>query len=126
MSGIGYETVRGLAVHGARVYIASRSKAKIEEAMSRLRHSTEEEVDLRSLVIDLQDLQSVCDAAQAFCEIETRLDILINNAGAWDPSSVLRLDECSSHEARLHLLLTRAISASASCSRTCSTSTAGT
>jgi NAD(P)-dependent dehydrogenase (short-subunit alcohol dehydrogenase family) len=39
------------------------------------------ELDLRFLQMDLQNLQSVKAAANSFRQRETRLDLLINNAG---------------------------------------------
>ncbi|KAI9730404.1 MAG: hypothetical protein M1834_005914 [Cirrosporium novae-zelandiae] len=80
-SGIGYATTCELAVRGARVYIASRSEARASEAIDKMRKSTKTSLDLHFLEIDLQDLKSVGRAAQSFRKIETRLDILINNAG---------------------------------------------
>lgn len=65
------------------MYIASRSKARVEDAISKMR--TQKGVqDVRFLKLDLQDLQGVKAAAAEFMEKESRLDILINNAGVGD------------------------------------------
>ncbi|KAL8764444.1 MAG: hypothetical protein Q9194_007084, partial [Teloschistes cf. exilis] len=80
-SGIGYETVFQLASHGARVYIAARSTQRINEAISRMKAATPTELDLHPLIMDLQSLTSVKEAAETYMQKESRLDILINNAG---------------------------------------------
>ena len=79
-AGVGLETTRQLALHGARVYIASRSEARVNEAISKMRQF-KSTVDVRFLKLDLQDLQSVKAAVTEFMQKESRLDILINNAG---------------------------------------------
>ena len=79
-SGIGYETVRALADHGAHVVMACRNKEKAREARDKL----EGELDrssLELLPLDLADLDSVRRAAETFLSAHARLDILINNAG---------------------------------------------
>ncbi len=79
-SGIGYETARALAAHGARVVLACRNADKGEDAVARIRAQHEAaEADFRRL--DLGDLSSVREFASAFGNDETRLDILANNAG---------------------------------------------
>ena len=80
-SGIGYETAYHLALAGARVYISSRSQARVDEAVKAMRERAGRELDLRFLQVDLQDLRSVKKAAEGFGEREGRLDVLLNNAG---------------------------------------------
>ncbi|KAK5988021.1 Equisetin cluster transcription factor eqxF [Cladobotryum mycophilum] len=81
-SGIGYETVKQLALRNARVYIASRSKERIEDAIQQMVRSVDgAKLDLHFLQLDLQDLKSVKAAPEKFIREEPRLDILINNAG---------------------------------------------
>ena len=84
-SGIGYETALQLALHGARVYIAARSKSRIINAIAQMKDSTRKTLDLESLDLDLGSLRSVDSAAKAFMKAESRLDILINNAGVCAP-----------------------------------------
>ena len=91
-SGIGYETSLQLALQGARVYIAARSPSRIAEAIDKMRNSTHKQLDLHALDLDLSSLRSVDSAAKTFMESETRLDILINNAGV---SSTLLSLPCS-------------------------------
>lgn len=81
-SGIGYETANQLALHNARVYIASRSQERVSQAIDQMSQAAMgKTLDLHFLQIDLQDLRSVKAAAEHFMTLETRLDILINNAG---------------------------------------------
>ncbi|KAG9206455.1 hypothetical protein G6514_003286 [Epicoccum nigrum] len=81
-SGIGYETALNLALHNARVYIASRSAERISSAIYQMKESApNKNLDLRILQLDMMDLASVKAAATRFVSEETRLDILINNAG---------------------------------------------
>ncbi|HEY6472042.1 MAG TPA: oxidoreductase [Acidimicrobiales bacterium] len=79
-SGIGYETARALADHGAHVVMACRNHEKAARARdkleSQLRRSSLEVVDL-----DLADLASVRTAAGHVLDQHARLDLLINNAG---------------------------------------------
>src|ERR1700728_4571661 len=79
-SGIGYETSRALAEHGARVILACRDDEKARQARDKL----ESELELSSLELlhlDLADLVSVRKAAGEVLRAHARLDILVNNAG---------------------------------------------
>ncbi|KAH7134171.1 hypothetical protein EDB81DRAFT_657922 [Dactylonectria macrodidyma] len=81
-SGIGFETAKHLALRNARVYIASRSQQRVDEAIAQMNQSADgKTLDLHFIQMDLQDLKSVKRAATHFLEQESRLDILINNAG---------------------------------------------
>ncbi|KAF5660485.1 reductase [Fusarium heterosporum] len=79
-SGIGYETTLQLALRGARVYIASRSSDRVNKAIAELRQNSPD-LDLHFLKLDLQDIQTIKETAADFMSRESRLDILINNAG---------------------------------------------
>ena len=52
----------------------------MQRAIDELKASHKENLDLQALDLDLQNLQSVKDAAETFMSKEDRLDILINNA----------------------------------------------
>lgn len=80
-SGIGYETTKQLALRHARVYIASRSRDRVDAAIRKMRDETARNLDVRFLQIDLNDLRSVTAAAETFSTLEPRLDLLFNNAG---------------------------------------------
>lgn len=79
-SGIGRETCKVLLGKGAKVYLAARSREKAEEAINDIKKITAKE-DIHFLPMDLQDLQSVKAAVEAFLQQESRLDLLYNNAG---------------------------------------------
>ena len=79
-SGIGYETAKVLAGHGAHVILACRN----DERGRRARDKLESELDRSSLELlrlDLADLVSVRRAADAVLLDHARLDLQVNNAG---------------------------------------------
>ncbi|EIW52026.1 NAD-P-binding protein [Trametes versicolor FP-101664 SS1] len=83
-TGIGRGTVRGLLLKNAKVYIAARSKDRVEHAITELREETGREALF--LQLDLGDLSSVKKAAEEFKQRESQLDGLILNAGVLYPS----------------------------------------
>jgi NAD(P)-dependent dehydrogenase (short-subunit alcohol dehydrogenase family) len=79
-AGLGLETTRALAAHGAAVTMAARDLAKGAAAMEAvLAEVPRAELDLR--LLDLADLASVRRFADGFLEDHERLDVLIANAG---------------------------------------------
>ena len=79
-SGIGYETAKVLADHGAHVILACRNEEKGRRARDKL-ESELERSSLELLQLDLADLVSVRGAAEAVRGDHARLDLLVNNAG---------------------------------------------
>ncbi|XP_045494401.1 retinol dehydrogenase 13-like [Colias croceus] len=80
-SGIGFETAKNLAERGARVIIACRSIRRGTAAKDEIIKATgNTEVVYRHL--DLASLRSVRDFCEKIYKTESRLDVLINNAGA--------------------------------------------
>ena len=79
-SGIGYETARALAEHGAHVILACRDDEKARRARDKM-ESELERSSLELLHLDLADLVSVRRAADEVLAEHARLDILVNNAG---------------------------------------------
>jgi retinol dehydrogenase-12 len=79
-TGIGRETVRGLAERGATVFLASRSEAKAQVVIDDI-NSAPGAGELSFLPLDLGDLESVRACAQAFLDTGKPLHGLINNAG---------------------------------------------
>ncbi len=78
-SGIGWQTARVLAGHGARVILAGRDPGRLDPAAERIRAEVPAaEVD--TLVLDLGDLTSIGVAAKQIVD-GGPLDLLINNAG---------------------------------------------
>ncbi|KZT05640.1 NAD(P)-binding protein [Laetiporus sulphureus 93-53] len=90
-TGLGYESALALALHGAKVYVTARSKDKglpaVETINSKVAAATEgpKSGQAAFLYMDLDDLQSVKAAADEFKAKESRLDILMNNAGVMMP-----------------------------------------
>ncbi|KAL7908503.1 hypothetical protein GGI35DRAFT_486577 [Trichoderma velutinum] len=82
-TGIGFQTVKQLALHGAKVYMAARSKSRAEKAIGDIlsEHPSIIEGCIVWLQLDLSKLSSVNEAVKELYERENRLDILINNAG---------------------------------------------
>ncbi|XKK39024.1 oxidoreductase [Nocardiopsis sp. ARC36] len=78
-SGIGLETARVLARHGARVILAGRSRTTLDQAAEAVRAAAPG-ARADTLLLDLSDLSSVRDAATRIAETET-VDLLFNNAG---------------------------------------------
>jgi NAD(P)-dependent dehydrogenase (short-subunit alcohol dehydrogenase family) len=83
-SGTGKETTRRLAAAGAHVVMAVRTPAKGEQARAEI---LEEHPDARLEVrrVDLADLASVQEFADALIADRTPLDVLVNNAGVMAP-----------------------------------------
>lgn len=79
-TGIGKETVLDLAKRGAKVYMACRDLKKCDEARFEIIKATGNN-NIFSRKLDLASLESVREFADKFLKEETRLDILINNAG---------------------------------------------
>ncbi|RAH65580.1 NAD(P)-binding protein [Aspergillus aculeatinus CBS 121060] len=84
-AGIGLELVKILYAGGATIYIASRSKAKVEAAIQAITSPSSNTPTtsgkLKFLHLDLNDLKTVTAAAASFAEQESKLDVLWNNAG---------------------------------------------
>ncbi|KAJ5498232.1 Glucose/ribitol dehydrogenase [Penicillium expansum] len=79
-TGLGFGTSIELAKHGARVYIASRSAAKFKDAEQDIL-SEYPKADVRFLMLDLADLNTVREATERFAQQESSLHLLVNNAG---------------------------------------------
>jgi len=81
-TGIGLMIAQGLAVNGAKVYIAGRRKDVLEKAIGDIGSGAGEIVPL---VMDVTDKTSITRAAQEIEAREGKLHILINNAGQVGP-----------------------------------------
>ncbi|KAH7321729.1 hypothetical protein BKA65DRAFT_482177 [Rhexocercosporidium sp. MPI-PUGE-AT-0058] len=82
-AGLGYELVKILYSKGATVYMASRSKSKVEDSIKSitLETITKTPGKINPLVIDLSDLTTIKPAVEKFASQESKLDVLWNNAG---------------------------------------------
>lgn len=79
-SGLGEESTRSLAAHGASVLMLARDRTKADEAAARVREVVPDariEVDL----VDLADLASIRSFAERFLGSGRTIDVLMNNAG---------------------------------------------
>ncbi|KAF2016831.1 NAD(P)-binding protein [Aaosphaeria arxii CBS 175.79] len=80
--GLGLETVKQLSTHNAaRIYVACRSKDKAVAAIESIDREVPNASPLEFLNLDLASFDSIKAAAAEFSAKESRLDILINNAG---------------------------------------------
>ncbi|KAI1213964.1 short-chain dehydrogenase [Annulohypoxylon truncatum] len=85
-SGIGLELAKILYSKHARVYIAGRSEQKAVQAIADIRAEHPlSNGSLEFLFLELDDLRGIRAAADAFKALETRLDVLWNNAGVSRP-----------------------------------------
>ena len=78
-TGIGFEAARAIAEKGGRVLLGSRNPEKGRDALARI-VGAHPDVDVTLVEIDLADLASVRSAAEIVGR-ESRLDVLVNNAG---------------------------------------------
>ncbi|KAL7281917.1 hypothetical protein ACG7TL_003383 [Trametes sanguinea] len=81
-AGIGFATIKHLARHGAKVYMAARNEQKAKAAIERLHAEGlgPGNGEIHWLHLDLNDPRNVKQAAEEFMKKEIRLDVLINNA----------------------------------------------
>jgi NAD(P)-dependent dehydrogenase (short-subunit alcohol dehydrogenase family) len=85
-TGLGFETARLLAAHGATVVLAVRNLDKGREAAARI---AAPEVSVQRL--DLTSLDSIRAAAAELRAAHPRIDLLVNNAGVmWTPKQVTK------------------------------------
>ena len=84
-SGLGLETARELARHGARVVIACRDVTKGTAALESIRADVGSSADVSVSQLDLASLASVRAFAAAELDRGVPLDLLINNAGVMTP-----------------------------------------
>jgi NAD(P)-dependent dehydrogenase (short-subunit alcohol dehydrogenase family) len=81
-AGIGLETTVYLAQKGATVYVASRNPEKSEAGIATARERLGGKGgEIKFHQLQLSDVKSAEASAKSFMEKETRLDILICNAG---------------------------------------------
>jgi NAD(P)-dependent dehydrogenase (short-subunit alcohol dehydrogenase family) len=78
--GLGEETARALAAHGATVVMAARRPDANAEAMARIR-ARHPEADLHPVELDLASLASVARSAEAVLAAHPSIDVLVNSAG---------------------------------------------
>mgnify|MGYP003639248691 CR=1 FL=1 len=80
--GIGHEIARQLGVAGITVLVGARDADRGKAAANELRQLG---IDARNMPLDLNDEQSILEAARTIERDFGKLDILVNNAGVTDP-----------------------------------------
>ncbi|KAK3386438.1 hypothetical protein B0H63DRAFT_393386 [Podospora didyma] len=85
-SGVGLELSKMLFGANATIYLAARSSSKINEAVQTIRQTVPSSTGrLEALVLDLSDLRTIKPAVELFLSKESRLDVLVHNAGVMNP-----------------------------------------
>jgi NAD(P)-dependent dehydrogenase (short-subunit alcohol dehydrogenase family) len=79
--GIGFETAKILAAHGAAVVLACRDTGKARVAEERIRAAAPD-AQVRTMTLDLASMTSIREAADWLHANYRHIDVLINNAGA--------------------------------------------
>jgi NAD(P)-dependent dehydrogenase (short-subunit alcohol dehydrogenase family) len=81
-SGLGREVAGSLAAMGARLVLVGRDPAKLARTVDELVGAGAAPADLATVVADLSSLASVRAAAAEILATESRIDVVIDNAGA--------------------------------------------
>ena len=78
--GLGFETAKELAKRGCTLYMACRSEDKGKAAVEKVQAESENK-DVHLKVVDLASIASIKALAQDLENKQTRLHVLVNNAG---------------------------------------------
>jgi NAD(P)-dependent dehydrogenase (short-subunit alcohol dehydrogenase family) len=90
-TGVGLETARVLAEHGAHVVLACRDTGKGESAAARIVEAAPN-ADVAVTQLDLASLCSVRETRRELLSRYGRIDLLINNAGVMEPPYARTID----------------------------------
>jgi NAD(P)-dependent dehydrogenase (short-subunit alcohol dehydrogenase family) len=80
--GIGFHTARALALKGAHIVIIGHHHGRGEKAVERI-HQAAPETSAEFILTDLMDQAQIRELNRTFRERHDRLDVLVNNAGAF-------------------------------------------
>ncbi|KAG9030990.1 hypothetical protein FRB95_003270 [Tulasnella sp. JGI-2019a] len=82
-AGIGYESVKHLALNGAKVYLAARSEQRANNAITKLREegAFAKGGTVEFVQVDFSCLKDVKKAAEALAKMVPKIHILLNSAG---------------------------------------------
>jgi NAD(P)-dependent dehydrogenase (short-subunit alcohol dehydrogenase family) len=83
-SGLGLETAKVLAAHGATVVLTGRDAGRAEAAAASIR-TAEPDAKVETALLDLASLDAIRTAAAEIGSRFDRIDLLINNAGVMFP-----------------------------------------
>jgi NAD(P)-dependent dehydrogenase (short-subunit alcohol dehydrogenase family) len=100
--GVGFETAKALAAHGASVVMTARDAARGQAAARRVVGEVDG-ADVSVEALDLASMASVRDAAVRIGDRYPRLDVLINNAGVMYGPRARTVDGFELHLATNHL-----------------------
>ncbi|KAM9063184.1 WW domain-containing oxidoreductase isoform X2 [Sarcophilus harrisii] len=81
-SGIGFETAKSFALHGAQVILACRNMARANEAVSRILQEWHK-AKVEAMTLDLASLRSVQNFAEVFKSKNKFLHVLVCNAAVF-------------------------------------------
>lgn len=86
-SGVGLEVAKVAFSHGANVNISGRTKDKIDLAIQKVKETKIHTAggSVTGIILDLAELASVKESATSFLNANSRLDILVHNAGVMKP-----------------------------------------
>lgn len=87
-AGIGYATAKALAGLGAAVWVNGRSQGRVDEAIAKLRGDVPEG-EFASAVGDV----GTADGAAALTEALPDVDVLVNNAGIFEPKPFFEIPD---------------------------------
>jgi len=86
--GIGKEVAKEIAKLGAKVYMACRSLDSANEAREEIVNETKNQ-NIFIKHLDLASVDSIINFVEQFKKEESKLDVLINNAGLWSKTKKL-------------------------------------
>lgn len=81
-SGIGRVTAKALAAQGAHLIVVGRNQQKAQDTLQHIKTETGND-SVEFLLADFSDLEQVRQLVSTFKQRYTRLDVLVNNAGAF-------------------------------------------
>jgi len=87
-AGIGYGIAKGLAASGAEVVINGRGQDKVEAALAKLKQAVSG-AKVRGIVADV----STAEGCDALTRALSDVDILINNAGIFEPKNFFKIPD---------------------------------
>ena len=99
---MGKETAVDLASRGGKIYIACRDEKRGKSAIEEIKQRSGSE-NVHFLQLDLASLDSVREFSKKFHSLESKLDILMNNAGVFGLPRTLTKDGFKMHIGVNHL-----------------------
>ena len=96
-SGIGYATAKLLtSLPNHHIFIACRNRSKGDATVQALQKTSISPISVSSLELDVDDAKSIQSAAETITSQFGHLDVLINNAGIYNPEEPLEAQLTSS------------------------------